>query len=76
MAWPKKFAPGELVRPKRGGPAMKVDRYGDFDFVYCVWLDKKNNPQSKPILENSLEKIPLSNQSTSDSWLSPDKSSG
>ena len=55
----RKFAPGELVRPKRGGPAMRVDHYGDFDFVHCTWLDEKSNPQSKPFPESWLEKISL-----------------
>ncbi len=39
----RKFVPGELVRPRQGGPTMKVDSYGDFDLVNCVWLDAKHN---------------------------------
>jgi uncharacterized protein YodC (DUF2158 family) len=57
MARSRKFIPGELVRPKQGGPIMSVDCYGDFDLVHCVWLDAKHNPQSKPFLESRLEKI-------------------
>jgi len=64
MTRPKRFASGELVRPKRGGPAMKVDHYGDFDFVHCIWLDEKRNPQSKPFPENWLEKITSRQNST------------
>jgi uncharacterized protein YodC (DUF2158 family) len=69
-----RFAPGELVRPKRGGPPMRVDHYGDFDLVHCTWLDEKHSPQSKPFPENWLENIP-SNQTAPDSWSSPDNSS-
>jgi len=74
MTLPRKFAPGQFVRPKRGGPAMRVDHYGDFDLVHCIWLDKKRNPQSKPFPEPWLEEIPSSNQGVSDSWTYPDKS--
>lgn len=70
------FIPGELVRPRQGGPTMKVDSYGDFDLVNCVWLDAKHNPQSKPFLETRLEKIPFgSNPSSTVSRSNPGKPS-
>jgi uncharacterized protein YodC (DUF2158 family) len=58
MARQKKFAPGDMVRPRGGGPSMTVDHYGEFDLVYCWWLDKKDYPQSKPFREEMLEKLP------------------
>jgi len=74
MTRSKRFASGEFVRPKRGGPAMTVDHYGDFDFVHCTWLDEKRNPQSKPFPENWLERIRFtSNQNSSGSRSNPDK---
>jgi uncharacterized protein YodC (DUF2158 family) len=76
MSRSRKFTPGELVRPKQGGPAMRVDRYGDFDLVHCIWLDEKHGQQSKPFLENMLDRISFSsNQNSSDAWSNPDKSS-
>jgi hypothetical protein len=55
---------------------MKVDSYGDFDLVNCVWLDAKHNPQSKPFLETRLEKIPFgSNPSSTVSRSNPGKPS-
>jgi SAM-dependent methyltransferase len=38
---------------------MMVDHYGEFDLVYCWWLDKKNNPQCNPFREEMLEKLPF-----------------
>jgi uncharacterized protein YodC (DUF2158 family) len=53
----RSFAPGDTVRPKSGGPIMRVDRYGEFNLVHCLWLDEKGQPQSKPFLEENLEKL-------------------
>ena len=55
----RKFALGETVRPKSGGPTMKVDRYGEFNLVHCLWLDEKKHPQSRPYIEDNLEKLPF-----------------
>jgi uncharacterized protein YodC (DUF2158 family) len=57
MARQRKFAVGDTVRPRGGGPSMIVDSYGEFDLVHCWWLDKKNNPQSRPFPEEMLEKV-------------------
>jgi uncharacterized protein YodC (DUF2158 family) len=63
----REFAPGEIVRPKSGGPIMKVDRYGEFNLVHCLWLDAKQRPQSRPFIEENLEKLPFpSSQDFSD----------
>ena len=59
MAVQRKFAPSDAVRPKGGGPIMKVDRYGEFDLVHCVWIDENEHPQSKPFTEDILEKLPF-----------------
>jgi uncharacterized protein YodC (DUF2158 family) len=53
----RKFAPGDAVRPKGGGPIMKVDRYGEFDLVHCLWIDENKHPQSRPFTEDALEKL-------------------
>jgi uncharacterized protein YodC (DUF2158 family) len=59
MARQRKYAIGDKVHPRGGGPSMMVDHYGEFDLVYCWWLDKKNNPQCKPFREEILEKLPF-----------------
>ena len=41
---------------------MMVDCYGEFDLVNCWWIDRKNNPQSKPFKEEMLEKAPFPSQ--------------
>ena len=55
----RNFAPGDTVRPKSGGPIMRVDRYGEFNLVHCLWFDEKRQPQSKPFVEDNLEKLPF-----------------
>jgi uncharacterized protein YodC (DUF2158 family) len=62
MARQRKFSPGDIVRPRGGGPSMIVDAYGEFDLVQCWWIDKKNNPQNKPFQEEMLEKVPFPSQ--------------
>jgi uncharacterized protein YodC (DUF2158 family) len=59
MTRQKKFTAGDIVRPKGGGPTMMVDHYGEFDLVHCLWMDNKDNPQSKPFKEEMLEKVPF-----------------
>jgi uncharacterized protein YodC (DUF2158 family) len=59
MAVQRKFAAGDTVRPKNGGPIMKVDRYGEFDLVHCLWLDEKKRPQCRPFIEDNLDKLPF-----------------
>ncbi len=38
---------------------MKVDRYGEFNLVHCLWLDEKQRPQSRQFIEDNLEKLPF-----------------
>ena len=61
----RKFVPGELVRPRQGGPTMKVDSYGDFDLGQLRLVRRKTQPQSKPFLETRLEKIPFGSNPSS-----------
>jgi len=55
----RNFAPGDTVRPKSGGPIIKVDRYGEFNLVQCLWFDEKKQPQSRAFIEDNLEKLPF-----------------
>ena len=64
----RNFAPGDTVRPKSGGPIMRVDRYGEFNLVHCLWFDEKRQPQSKPFVEENLEKLPIHSPQDSSGW--------
>jgi uncharacterized protein YodC (DUF2158 family) len=61
----RNYSPGDTVRHKSGGPIMKVDRYGEFDLVHCLWFDEKSQPQIRQFTEDDLEKVPLPSQDSS-----------